>query len=104
MRKSSGHAVDDLSLSCGEERLRLFGALLEHGHQAALGLGIPFLIAALFSGAFMRFLGKFRVHLGRVEKAIGALLVVAGVFFLTGGVQSASYWLLENFPVLGRLG
>ncbi|TIV76037.1 MAG: cytochrome c biogenesis protein CcdA, partial [Mesorhizobium sp.] len=44
------------------------------------------------------------VHLGRVEKGIGALLVVAGVFFLTGGVQSASYWLLENFPVLGRLG
>ena len=69
-----------------------------------LGLGIPFLIAALFSGAFMRFLGKFRVHLGRVEKAIGALLVVAGVFFLTGGVQAVSYWLLENFPVLGRLG
>ncbi|TIP35535.1 MAG: cytochrome c biogenesis protein CcdA, partial [Mesorhizobium sp.] len=25
-------------------------------------------------------------------------------FFLTGGVQSVSYWLLENFPVLGRLG
>jgi cytochrome c-type biogenesis protein len=70
----------------------------------SLGLGIPFLIAALFSGAFMRFLGKFRVHLGRVEKAIGALLVVAGILFLTGGVQTASYWLLENFPVLGRLG
>ena len=52
----------------------------------------------------MRFLSKFRVHLGRVEQAIGALLVVAGVFFLTGGVQSASYWLLENFPGLGRLG
>jgi cytochrome c-type biogenesis protein len=32
------------------------------------------------------------------------LLVVAGVFFLTGGVQAASYWLLENFPVLGQLG
>ncbi|RUV31098.1 cytochrome c biogenesis protein CcdA, partial [Mesorhizobium sp. M7A.F.Ca.MR.148.00.0.0] len=27
-----------------------------------------------------------------------------GVFFLTGGVQTVSYWLLENFPVLGRLG
>ena len=61
-------------------------------------------IAALFSGAFMRFLGKFRVHLGRVEKAIGVLLVVAGVFFLTGGVQTVSYWLLENFPLLGQLG
>ncbi|MGB3416200.1 MAG: cytochrome c biogenesis CcdA family protein [Mesorhizobium sp.] len=78
------------------------GALLLAAYS--LGLGIPFLVAALFSGAFMRFLGRFRTHLGRVEKVIGALLVVAGVLFLTGGVQSASYWLLENFPVLGRLG
>lgn len=90
-----------LTLAGGRETVGE-GALLLTAYS--LGLGIPFLIAALFSGAFMRFLGKFRVHLGRVEKAIGALLVVAGVFFLTGGVQSASYWLLENFPVLGRLG
>lgn len=78
------------------------GALLLAAYS--LGLGIPFLLAALFSGAFMRFLGRFRVHLGRVEKAIGALLVLAGVFFLTGGIQSASYWLLETFPALGTLG
>ncbi|MNH41115.1 Cytochrome C biogenesis protein transmembrane region [compost metagenome] len=70
----------------------------------SLGLGIPFLIAALFSGAFMRFLSKFRVHLGKVEKAMGALLVIAGVLFLTGGMQSFSFWLLETFPALGRLG
>jgi cytochrome c-type biogenesis protein len=70
----------------------------------SLGLGIPFLVAALFSGAFMRFVGRFRVHLGRVEKAIGALLVVAGVFFLTGGMQTAAYWLLEAFPALQQLG
>ncbi|MBS3647096.1 cytochrome c biogenesis protein CcdA [Pseudaminobacter sp. 19-2017] len=78
------------------------GALLLAAYS--VGLGIPFLVAALFSGAFMRFLGRFRVHLGLVEKAIGALLVVAGVLFMTGGVQSMSYWLLETFPVLGRLG
>lgn len=70
----------------------------------SLGLGIPFLIAAFFSGAFMRFLGRFRVHLGRVEKIMGGLLVIAGVLFLTGGIQAASYWLLENFPILGQLG
>lgn len=78
------------------------GAMLLAAYSA--GLGIPFLIAALFSGAFMRFLTRFRVHLGRVEKAMGALLVIAGVFFITGGVQAASYWLLETFPALGRLG
>jgi cytochrome c-type biogenesis protein len=90
-----------LTLAGGRETVGEGAALLA---AYSLGLGIPFLIAALFSGAFMRFLQKFRVHLGRVEKVIGGLLVVAGVFFLTGGVQSLSYWLLENFPVLGQLG
>jgi cytochrome c-type biogenesis protein len=68
------------------------------------GLGIPFLLAAVFSGAFMRFMQSFRSHLGTVEKVIGGLLVLAGILFLTGGMQSMSFWLLERFPVLGTLG
>jgi cytochrome c-type biogenesis protein len=90
-----------LTLAGGRETVGEGAALLA---AYSLGLGVPFLVAALFSGAFMRFLQKFRVHLGRVEKVIGGLLVVAGILFLTGGVQTVSYWLLENFPVLGRLG
>ena len=78
------------------------GAMLLAAYS--LGLGIPFLLAALFSGAFMRFLGRFKVHLGRVEKVMGGLLVLAGVLFLTGGVQTAAYWLLETFPGLAALG
>jgi cytochrome c-type biogenesis protein len=90
-----------LTLAGGSETV-IDGALLLAVYS--LGLGIPFLIAALFSGSFMRFLGRFRVHLGRVEKVIGALLVTAGVLFMTGGMQNMSYWLLETFPLLGRLG
>lgn len=78
------------------------GALLLAAYS--LGLGIPFLLAALFSGAFMRFLQRFRLHLGKVERIMGVLLVIAGVLFLTGGIQAASFWLLETFPVLGTLG
>ena len=70
----------------------------------SLGLGIPFLIAAFFSGAFMRFFNRFKSQLGRVEKVIGAMLVVAGVLFLTGGMQTMAFWLLETFPALGMLG
>lgn len=70
----------------------------------SLGLGIPFLIAAFFSGTFMRFMQRFRVHMGQMEKVIGGLLVLAGLLFLTGGIQSAAFWLLETFPVLGTLG
>jgi cytochrome c-type biogenesis protein len=90
-----------LTLAGGRETVSE-GALLLAVYS--LGLGIPFLIAAFFSDAFMRFLGRFRVHLGRVEKVMGALLVIAGVLFVTGGIQAASYWLLENFPILQRLG
>lgn len=90
-----------LTLAGGRETVSE-GAMLLGAYS--LGLGIPFLLAALFSGAFMRFLGRFRVHLGRVEKVMGALLVAAGVLFLTGGVQAAAYWLLETFPGLALLG
>ena len=90
-----------LTLAGGRETVSE-GALLLAAYS--LGLGLPFLFAAFFSGAFMRFLSRFRVHLGRVEKVIGGLLVVAGVLFLTGTVQVVSYWLLETFPTLGSLG
>lgn len=90
-----------LTLAGGRETVA-DGAMLLAAYS--LGLGVPFLIAALFSGAFMRFLSRFRMHLGRVEKVIGGLLVVAGVLFLTGGVQLAAYWLLETFPGLATLG
>jgi len=70
----------------------------------SLGLGIPFLIAAFAIEPFAAFLARFKAHLGLVEKAMGGLLVLTGVAFLTGGVSQASYWLLETFPVLGKIG
>ena len=35
---------------------------------------------------------------------MGGLLVITGVAFLTGGVTQASFWLLETFPMLGKIG
>ena len=68
------------------------------------GLGIPFLLAAAGVGTFMGFMSGFRKHLGLVEKVAGALLVLSGLMFITGGVQAVSYWLIERFPVLLNLG
>ena len=68
------------------------------------GLGIPFMIAALAIEPFAAFLTRFKRHLGMVERAMGALMVLTGVAFLTGFVSEASYWLLELFPVLGKIG
>src|SRR5947209_4857194 len=70
----------------------------------SLGLGIPFLMAAFAIEPFAKFLARFRTYLPVVEKTMGALLVLTGIGFLTGFVSEASYWLLEAFPVLGRIG
>ena len=70
----------------------------------SLGLGIPFLLAAFAVEPFAAFMARFRAHLGTVEKAMGALLVLTGIAFLTGFVTQASFWLLETFPALGTIG
>jgi cytochrome c-type biogenesis protein len=70
----------------------------------SLGLGMPFLIAALAVGPFAAFLARFRAYLGLVEKAMGGLLVLTGIAFLTGTVSQVSYWLLDTFPALGKIG
>lgn len=68
------------------------------------GLGLPFVAAALAIGGFVRFIKRFRAHFQTVERVAGVLLVVTGVAFLTGGMQSLSFWLIESFPGLARLG
>jgi cytochrome c-type biogenesis protein len=70
----------------------------------SLGLGVPFIVAALAVEKFAAFLARFRAHLGLVEKAMGTLLVLTGIAFLTGAVTQASYWLLDAFPMLGKIG
>ncbi len=70
----------------------------------ALGLGLPFLAAALFTGFFLRHrrgLGRFGHHLQRLS---GAVLVLMGVAMLTGWLARAAWWLLETFPGLGAIG
>jgi cytochrome c-type biogenesis protein len=70
----------------------------------SLGLGIPFMLAAFAIEPFAALLARFRHHLAHVERAIGGLLVLTGIAFLTGFVTTASFWLLETFPALGRIG
>jgi cytochrome c-type biogenesis protein len=70
----------------------------------SLGLGIPFLIAAFAVEPFAAFLARFKTHMRRVEQAMGALLVLTGIAFLTGSINVMSVWLLETFPMLGKIG
>jgi cytochrome c-type biogenesis protein len=86
------------------------GAQATVGHGMGLlalysaGLGIPFLLAALFMGPFTKAMARLKSRMGLIEKGMGVLLVLTGIAFLTGGIATASYWLLETFPALGKLG
>jgi cytochrome c-type biogenesis protein len=68
------------------------------------GLGIPFVIAAIAVEPAMAVIARFKRHLEIVERVMGALLVLTGIAFLTGFVSEAGFWLLEIFPVLGKIG
>ena len=70
----------------------------------SLGLGLPFIAAAAAIGPFIRASRHLRAQFGRIEKAVGVLLVATGVAFLTGGFQSISIWLIETFPQFGQIG
>jgi cytochrome c-type biogenesis protein len=68
------------------------------------GLGIPFLIAAFMVERFSALFARMKRHLASVERAMGVLLIVTGIGFLTGGVSAISIWLLEAFPSLQSFG
>jgi cytochrome c-type biogenesis protein len=68
------------------------------------GLGVPFLLAAFAVEPFAKFLTRFRAHMRHVERVMGVLLILTGIAFLTGFITTASFWLLETFPALGRIG
>src|SRR4051795_4397175 len=70
----------------------------------SLGLGLPFIIAALAVEPFAAFLARFRAHLAHMERAMGGLLVLTGVAFLTGAFTQLNSWLIETFPVLQSIG
>src|SRR5262249_41682394 len=70
----------------------------------SLGLGIPFLLAAFAVEQFSDMFARMKKHLARVEHAMGVLMVITGVAFLTGAISNVSIWLLETFPALQNFG
>jgi len=70
----------------------------------AAGLGIPFLLAAMFITRAMGVMNHLKKHMKLIERVMGVLLVAVGLALLTGAFTSFSFWLLETFPSLATLG
>jgi cytochrome c-type biogenesis protein len=68
------------------------------------GLGIPFLLAAFGIKSFAMLFARFKHQLQNVERAMGALLVLAGIAFITNATTYMANWLIDAFPALSRIG
>jgi cytochrome c-type biogenesis protein len=68
------------------------------------GLGIPFLLAAVFTD---RLAGKLKAfgRFGRGLQIVAGLVMIAmGIAMITGQLSAFAFWLLETFPALGQIG
>ena len=70
----------------------------------SLGLGLPFLLTALFVDRFFAHVKTLRRWSRPVYIGSGVLMVVMGILMITGQLTALSYWLLDAFPALGRIG
>jgi len=86
----------------GSEGSAARGALLLAVYS--LGIGIPFVLAAIFASRFLGWATRFKRHMHKVEMAMGGLLVITGILFITGQMSAISFWLLETFPIFQTIG
>lgn len=86
-------AANEASLTTGVTLLLVY----------SLGLGIPFVLAAVAIRPFMGFMGRFKRHLGTVEKVMGVVLILTGILFLTGSMNWMGQWMIENLPWLATI-
>ncbi len=90
-----------LSLAASEASVQKGTLLL--GIYAA-GLGIPFLLAAMFITRAMGVMNRIKPYMKTIERAMGGLLLLVGIAMVTGAFTSLAFWLLETFPALALLG
>jgi len=70
----------------------------------SIGLAIPFILSGLFITKFLIFSKKTRMHIIKIQKVSGYILLITGVLIVTGRLQTLGYYLLDWFPILGKLG
>ena len=68
------------------------------------GLGIPFLLAAMFMTRAMGLMNRIKRHMLVIERVMGGLLIAVGIAMLTGAFTAFSWWLIEQFPALATIG
>ena len=70
----------------------------------SLGLGVPFLVSAIFTDSLLR----WRKKMGRAGQLLqfgaGGVMIIMGLAMITGTLNVFSFWLLDNIPILQKIG
>lgn len=70
----------------------------------SIGLGVPFLLAAIFTGTLLKRLRSLGSAGRRLQQGAGGLLVLMGMLMVTGQLEVIAFWLIETFPALSNIG
>jgi len=70
----------------------------------SLGLGIPFVVTALFTGSLVKRLAPLRRWGRWLQVAAGVGMVFMGVAMITGWLSTFAFWMLETFPIFAEIG
>ena len=70
----------------------------------SLGLAIPFIISGILLNKFLLFSKSFRKNALIITKVGGIILLITGVAILTNHLQVLGFYILEYFPLLGKIG
>jgi len=70
----------------------------------SLGLGVPFLLTAVFTGAMLKRFKSVR-RTGRwLQVGAGVGMIAMGLAMITGLLTKLAWWLLETFPGFAAVG
>jgi cytochrome c-type biogenesis protein len=70
----------------------------------SVGLGVPFVLAAIFTDALKSGLPRLR-RAGRYLQVVAGIVMMAmGVAMMTGQMTRLAFWLLGTFPGFGAIG
>ena len=70
----------------------------------SLGLAVPFIISGILINKFLFFSKSFKKYMSSITKTGGIILLLTGIAILTGKLQVLGFFILEYFPLLGKIG
>ena len=70
----------------------------------SLGLGLPFMLTALFLRRAVAHLKRLRTVGRYLQWGAGGVMIAVGLAMVSGQLTALSYWMLRVFPALGDIG